>query len=68
MVRVNCQNGDGGGSWIGEFLQIRQNQTKSARPLLADPFWEFPNCISATAIAVAMAILRPSGDDVRVLA
>ena len=24
------------------FLQIRQNQTKSARPLRADPFWEFP--------------------------
>ena len=24
------------------FLQIRQNQTKSARPHWADPFWEFP--------------------------
>ena len=24
------------------FLQIRQNQTNSARPLRADPFWEFP--------------------------
>ena len=25
------------------FLEIRQNQTKSARPLRAVPFWEFPN-------------------------
>ena len=22
MVRVNCQNGDGGGSWVGEISKI----------------------------------------------
>ena len=27
MVRVNCQNGDGGGSWVGEFEQTLTTHT-----------------------------------------
>ena len=26
MVRVNCQNGDGGGSWVGEIVLGKEDQ------------------------------------------
>ena len=32
MVRVNCQNGDGGGSWVGETLKHCKIQSRKDAP------------------------------------
>ena len=29
MVRVNCQNGDGGGSWVGDLKNAENGDPKS---------------------------------------
>ena len=33
MVRVNCQNGDGGGSWVGEFSLFDTEYDREKVPL-----------------------------------
>ena len=49
------------GKQSADFVQFRAdyvrfgvfaNQTKSARPLRAEPFWEFPNVLASTQAAL----------------